>query len=62
MLARRARNAAHSLTIENTQAGRCGLTIGLIWWLLGVILVAGYFIFVYRSYAGKVALQKHEDN
>jgi cytochrome bd ubiquinol oxidase subunit II len=57
-----ARNAAYSLTIENTQAARYGLTVGLIWWILGVILVTGYFIFVYRSSAGKVALEKHVDS
>ncbi len=57
-----ARNAAFSMTIENTQAANYGLTVGLIWWILGVILVTGYFIFVYRSSAGKVTLQKHVDS
>jgi cytochrome bd-type quinol oxidase subunit 2 len=57
-----ARNAAYSLTIESTQAGKYGLTIGLVWWILGVILVTGYFIFVYRSSAGKVPVQKHVDD
>lgn len=28
----------------------------LVWWVLGVILAAGYFTFVYRSFAGNVAL------
>jgi cytochrome d ubiquinol oxidase subunit II len=57
-----ARNPAYSLTIENTQAGHYGLAIGLIWWILGMMLVTGYFIFVYRSSAGKVALEKHLDD
>jgi hypothetical protein len=48
--------------IENTQAVKYGLTVGLIWWILGVILVTGYFTFVYRSSAGKVALEKHVDS
>jgi cytochrome d ubiquinol oxidase subunit II len=56
------RNPAYSLTIENTQAGNYGLTIGLIWWILGMMLVTAYFIFVYRSSAGKVALEKHLDD
>jgi cytochrome d ubiquinol oxidase subunit II len=57
-----ARNPAYSLTIENTQAAKYGLTVGLSWWILGVILVTGYFIFVYRSSAGKVPLEKHVDS
>lgn len=57
-----ARNPAYSLTIENTQAGNYGLTIGLIWWILGMMLATGYFLFVYRSSAGKVALEKHLDD
>jgi hypothetical protein len=48
--------------IENTQAVKYGLTVEFIWWILGVILVTGYFIFVYRSSAGKVALAKHVDS
>lgn len=28
----------------------------LVWWVLGVILPAGYFTFVYRSFAGNVAV------
>jgi len=54
-----ARNPAYSLTVENSQAGSYGLKVGAIWWILGMILAAGYFIHVYRSFAGKVALDKH---
>ena len=45
---------AYSLTVENTQAADYGLRVGLIWWVIGMALVAGYFIFTYRSFAGKV--------
>jgi cytochrome d ubiquinol oxidase subunit II len=51
-----ARNPAHSLTISNAKAGQYGLQIGLIWWAIGMILAAGYFTYLYRSFAGKVAL------
>jgi cytochrome d ubiquinol oxidase subunit II len=54
-----ARNAEYSLTVENTQAAGYGLKIGLIWWTLGVILVTGYFTYVYRSSAGKVTLPQN---
>jgi cytochrome d ubiquinol oxidase subunit II len=47
-------NAAYSLIIENAKAGEYGLRVGLVWWVIGMALVAGYFVYVYRSFAGKV--------
>ncbi|HVM74152.1 MAG TPA: cytochrome d ubiquinol oxidase subunit II [Candidatus Saccharimonadales bacterium] len=49
-----ARNPIHSLTIENAKAGEYGLKVGVIWWVIGMILVAGYFTYVYRTFAGKI--------
>jgi cytochrome d ubiquinol oxidase subunit II len=49
-----ARNPVYSLTVVNAKAGDYGLKIGLIWWVIGMILAAGYFIYVYRTFAGKV--------
>jgi cytochrome d ubiquinol oxidase subunit II len=51
---------AFSLTVHNAKAGEYGLRIGLIWWILGMILVTGYFIFTYRHFAGKVRLESEE--
>jgi cytochrome d ubiquinol oxidase subunit II len=48
---------AYSLTIYNTAAAHYGLTIGIIWWILGMILALGYFFFVYRMFRGKVKLE-----
>jgi cytochrome d ubiquinol oxidase subunit II len=48
---------AYSLTIYNSAAGHHGLMVGLVWWTLGTILTAGYFIYVYRTYRGKVQLE-----
>ncbi|HXJ89564.1 MAG TPA: cytochrome d ubiquinol oxidase subunit II [Candidatus Binatia bacterium] len=48
---------ARSLTIYNTSAGHHGLSIGLVWWTLGMILAFGYFFFVYRMFQGKVRLE-----
>jgi cytochrome bd ubiquinol oxidase subunit II len=56
-----ARNPQFSLTIENSQAGSYGLKVGMVWWIFGMILAAGYFVYLYRSFAGKVALDKHGD-
>ncbi len=49
-----ARDHINDLTITNAKAGAYGLKIGLIWWIIGMILTAGYFIYVYRTFAGKV--------
>jgi cytochrome d ubiquinol oxidase subunit II len=53
-----ARNPEHSLTVSNAKAGLYGLQIGLIWWAIGMILAAGYFTYLYRSFAGKVSLEE----
>jgi cytochrome d ubiquinol oxidase subunit II len=49
-------NPAFSLTVDNAKAPDYGLRIGLVWWIVGMILVAGYHYHVYRSFAGKVPL------
>jgi cytochrome d ubiquinol oxidase subunit II len=45
---------ALSLTIQNTAAAPYGLEVGLIWFVPGILLAALYFVYVYRSFAGKV--------
>ncbi len=46
-----------SLTIYNTAAGQHGLTVGLTWWILGVILALAYFTLLFRMFKGKVRLE-----
>ena len=53
--------AAYSLTIENAKAPDYGLRVGLAWWVIGMILVAGYSVYVYRNFAGKVKLEAGEE-
>jgi len=53
-----ARNPMYSLTIASAKAADYGLKIGLAWWIIGIILAAGYFTYVYRSFAGKVVVDK----
>jgi cytochrome bd ubiquinol oxidase subunit II len=48
---------ARDLTIYNTAAGRHGLTVGLTWWILGMILALGYFTLLFRMFKGKVRLE-----
>jgi cytochrome d ubiquinol oxidase subunit II len=45
---------ALSLTIQNTAAAPYGLEVGLIWFVPGILLAVGYFVYTYRSFAGKV--------
>lgn len=46
---------ANSLTIFNASAGLYGLTVGLVWWCIGIVLAIVYFIFSYRLFWGKVS-------
>ena len=48
---------ANSLTIQNASASRYGMTVGLIWWSIGMVLAAIYFILIYRLFRGKVRLE-----
>jgi cytochrome d ubiquinol oxidase subunit II len=50
-------DAALNLTIYNTAAGAHGLTVGLAWWSLGMVLALGYFFFLFRMFRGKVRLE-----
>jgi cytochrome d ubiquinol oxidase subunit II len=56
-----ARNPVYSLTVDGAKAGAYGLKVGFIWWIVGMILAAGYFTFVYRSFAGKVEVESDSD-
>lgn len=47
-------NPEYSLTIYNAAAPVYGLRVGLVWWVIGMVLVTGYFVFTYRHFAGKV--------
>ena len=48
---------SYSLTIYNSAAGRHGLTVGLAWWSIGIVLALGYFVFIFRTFQGKVRLE-----
>jgi cytochrome d ubiquinol oxidase subunit II len=45
---------ALSLTVHNTAAAPYGLGIGLVWFIPGMLLTAGYFTYTYRNFSGKV--------
>jgi cytochrome d ubiquinol oxidase subunit II len=48
---------ANSLTIHNASASTYGLVVGLVWWTIGMVLAAVYFILIYRLFRGKVRME-----
>jgi cytochrome d ubiquinol oxidase subunit II len=46
---------AYGLTVRAAAAPARGLRLGLAWFVPGLVLAAGYFAYVYRRFAGKVA-------
>jgi cytochrome d ubiquinol oxidase subunit II len=50
-------NPAYSLTIHNSAASDYGQAVGFIWWSIGMVLAAVYFIVIYRLFRGKVRLE-----
>lgn len=49
---------AYSLTIYSVRTGDYSMRVGLIWWVIGMIVATGYFIFAYRFFRGKVVLDE----
>jgi cytochrome d ubiquinol oxidase subunit II len=50
-------NPENSLTITNASASDYGQAVGLVWWTIGMVFAAIYFIVVYRLFRGKVRLE-----
>lgn len=48
---------ANSLTIQNAASSDYSQAVGLVWWSIGMVFAAIYFIFIYRLFRGKVSLE-----
>jgi cytochrome d ubiquinol oxidase subunit II len=48
--------ANYNLTVYNTSAGSYGLSVGIVWWVIGIVLALGYFTYLFYSFRGKVKL------
>ncbi|HYK91529.1 MAG TPA: cytochrome d ubiquinol oxidase subunit II [Acidobacteriota bacterium] len=46
----------YSLTIHNSAAGSYALKVGVTWWVIGITLAAGYFVYLFRSFRGKIRI------
>jgi cytochrome d ubiquinol oxidase subunit II len=44
---------SYSLTVWNASTGPYGLQVGLVWFSVGLTLVAGYMAYLYHSFRGK---------
>jgi cytochrome d ubiquinol oxidase subunit II len=45
---------ALNITVHNAATGSYSLSVGLIFWGIGMAIAFGYFVFVYRMFRGKV--------
>lgn len=50
-------NPENSLTVTNASASEYGQAVGLVWWSIGMVFAAIYFIVIYRMFRGKVRLE-----
>jgi cytochrome d ubiquinol oxidase subunit II len=51
-------NPENSLTVVNASSSAYSQTVGLVWWSIGMVLAAVYFIVIYRLFRGKVNLDE----
>jgi cytochrome bd ubiquinol oxidase subunit II len=49
---------ANSLTVENAASSEYSQTVGLVWWSIGMVLAATYFVVIYRLFRGKVRVDE----
>ncbi|MGF1471239.1 MAG: cytochrome d ubiquinol oxidase subunit II [Rubrobacteraceae bacterium] len=50
-------NLENSLTISNASTSEYGQTVGIMWFSVGIVLAAAYFILIYYLFRGKVTLE-----
>lgn len=46
----------YSLDTHNASAGAVGLRLGLFWWPVAAVIAIGYFIYLFRTFRGKISL------
>jgi cytochrome d ubiquinol oxidase subunit II len=48
---------ALNITVHNAASGSYALSVGLVFWGIGMALAIGYFVFTYRMFRGKVSAE-----
>ncbi len=51
---------AYSLTAWNAANGPKGLLIGFAWWVPAIILAIGYFVYLFRSFRGRISARSDD--
>ncbi len=49
----------YNLTIANSITASYALQVGLRWWIIGMVIALGYFVFLYRMFRGKVTIESN---
>jgi cytochrome d ubiquinol oxidase subunit II len=57
ILLRSSIDPAFNLNIENASAGGIGLQVGIYWWIIAIVIAIGYFIYLFRTFKGKVDME-----
>lgn len=55
------KDPAYSLTAFNSKAGEYGLGVGMIWWITGIIMAIGYFIYLFYTFRNKVVINEDSE-
>ncbi len=50
-------NPAFSLNVSNASTDSAGLAGAMIWWVPGILTAIGYFVYLFRSFRGKVDME-----
>jgi len=45
----------YSLNIYNTATGSYAMHVAFVWWIFGIAIAVGYFVFLFRMFKGKVS-------
>ena len=45
----------YSLNIYNTVTGSYAMHVAFIWWIFGIVIAIGYFVFLFKMFKGKVS-------
>ncbi len=51
-----------SLTIQNSVTSDYAMKVAFAWWIVGITIAVGYFVFIYRMFRGKVSLEGTSDH
>jgi cytochrome d ubiquinol oxidase subunit II len=49
---------ALNITVDKAATGSYALSVGLVFWGIGMTMAFGYFVFIYRMFRGKVAVER----